>query len=172
MKFLLEKVGENPNEFSSRLLDFRNTPNISGKSPAQMFYGRRLRDRLPHLPGANDLEVANAKDGANKRKQLMEDQQNQQGTSLQPLSINQKVLVQNSITKSWNELGTITKARPLGRSYEVLMDSGKTILRNRTLLRPILSQDRTVENPTPTTTSSQQQSTKLRRSERLSKKTT
>ena len=82
-----------------------------------MFYGRRLRDRLPHLPGANDLEVANAKDGANKRKQLMEDQQNQQGTSLQPLSVNQKILVQNPITKPWNDLGTITKVRPLGQSW-------------------------------------------------------
>ena len=99
-------------------------------------------------------------------------QQLQQGTSLQPLSANQRVLVQNPITKSWNDLGTITKVRPLGRSYEVLMDSGKTILRNRTLLRPILSQDRTMKNPLSTPTPSQQQSTKLRRWERLSKKTT
>ena len=37
MKFLLEKVGENLDEFSSSLLEFRNTPNVSGKSPAQMF---------------------------------------------------------------------------------------------------------------------------------------
>ena len=169
MKFLLEKVKENPNEFSSRLLDFRNTPNVSGKSPAQMFFGRRLRDRLPHLPGANDLEVANAKVGAENRKLLMEQQENNQGTSLRPLSINQRVLVQNPISKSWDDQGIITKVRPLGRSYEILMDSGKTILRNRTLLRPIfghhtpakdLHQDSTA-NPT------HQQPPELRRSERL-----
>ena len=31
MKFLLKKVNENANEFSSRLLDFSNTPNASRK---------------------------------------------------------------------------------------------------------------------------------------------
>ena len=109
MKFLLEIVKENLDKLSSSLLEFRNTPNISGKSPAQIFFGRRLRDRLPHLPGANDLEIANAKAGANNRKMLMEQQEKQSGTSLQPLSINQKVLVQNPITKSWDDQGIITK---------------------------------------------------------------
>ena len=74
-----------------------------------MFFGRRLRDRLPHLPGANDLEVADAKSGADNRKLLMEQQENQHGTRLRPLSINQKVLVQNPITKSWDDQGIITK---------------------------------------------------------------
>ena len=142
---------------------------MSGKSPAQMFFGRRLRDRLPHLPGANDLEVADAKAGADNRKLLMEQQENQHGTRLRPLSINQKVLVQNPISKSWDDQGIITKVRPLGRSFEIFMDSGKTILRNRTLLRPIfghhtpaqdLHQDSTA-NPT------HQQPPTLRRSERL-----
>jgi hypothetical protein len=173
MKFLMKKVNENSNEFSSRLLDFRNTPNVSGKSPAQMFFGRRLRDRLPHLPGANDLEVANAKAGADNRKLLMEQRENQHGTSLQPLSINQRIMVQNPITKSWDDLGIITKVRPLGRSYEVLMDSGKTILRNRTLLRPSVNHRSAVEDSTSrsTATTSQRQSPTLRRSERLSRRT-
>ena len=137
-----------------------------------MFFGRRLRDRLPHLPGANDLEVANAKAGADNRKLLMEQRENQHGTSLQPLSINQRIMVQNPITKSWDDLGIITKVRPLGRSYEVLMDSGKTILRNRTLLRPSINHRSAVEDSTPrsTATTSQRQPSTLRRSERLSKK--
>ena len=165
MKFLLEKVKENPNEFSSRLLDFRNTPNVSGKSPAQMFFGRRLRDRLPHLPGANDLEVANAKVGAENRKLLMEQQKNKQGTSLRSLSINQRVLVQNPISKSWDDQGIITKVRPLGRSFEIFMDSGKTILRNRTLLRPIFSHHTPAQDSTANPT--HQQPPTLRRSKRL-----
>ena len=172
MKFLLEKVGENPNEFSSRLLDFRNTPNVSGKSPAQMFFGRRLRDRLPHLPGANDLEVANAKAGAANRKQLMEQRENQHSTSLRQLSVNQNVMIQNPITKSWDDHGIITKVRPLGRSYEILMDSGKTILRNRTLLCPIRNQV-TAQDPQSTSTiNSSQRTPILRRSTRLLKKKT
>jgi hypothetical protein len=170
MKFLLEKVGENPNAFSSSLLEFRNTPNASGKSPAQMFFGRRLRGKLPHLPGANDLDIANAKAGADRRNELMGQRETQPGTSLQPLSVNQKVLVQNPISKSWDEKGVITGVRPLGRSYDVLMDSGKSFLRNRSFLRPILgatgdqTSDSTVAPP------DNQEPPKLRRSPRLSGK--
>ena len=167
MKFLLKKLNENPNEFTSRLLDFRNTPNISGKSPAQMFFGRRLRDRLPHLPGANDLKVSDAKAGANNKKLLMELRENQHSTSLHTLSVNQRVLVQNPITESWDDQGIITCLRPRGRSYEVLMDSGKTILRNQILLRPITCQPKeNLHQGSP----SLQHPRILRRSQRLSRK--
>ena len=170
MKFLLKKVNEDLAEFSSRLLEFRNTPNISGKSPAQMFFGRRLRGKLPHLPGANDLDIANARAGADHRKELMEQQENQSQNTLKPLLIDQKVLVQNPISKSWDEKGTITGIRSLGRSYDVLMDSGKTFLRNHSFLRPI-HQTRTEDNSVPTATpSDDQKPTKPRRSARLSNK--
>ena len=111
---------------------------MSGKSPAQMFCGHLLRGKLPHLPGANDLDIANAKAGADLRKKLMEQRENQPGTSLKQLSVNQNVPVQNPITKSWDEKGIVTGICPLGRSNDVLMDSGKTFLRNRSFLRPIL----------------------------------
>ena len=143
---------------------------MSGKSPAQMFFGRRLRDRLPHLPGANDLEVADAKAGADNRKLLMEQQENQHGTRLRPLSINQKVLVQNPITKSWDDQGIITKVRPLGRSFEVLMDSGKTILRNRTFLRPIIGKHILAQDQLPDSTTEptdQQPSTQRKEGSRI-----
>ena len=170
MKFLLEKVGEKFNDFSSSLLEYRNTPNVSGKSPAQMFFGRCLRGKLPHLPGANDLDIANAKAGADHRNELMGQRETQLGTSLQPLYVNQKVLVQNPISKSWDEKGVITGVRPLRRSYDVLMDSGKSFLRNRAFLCPIhgatvdQTHDPTVAPP------DDQKPTKLRRSPRLSNK--
>ena len=137
MKYLLKKVKENLKEFSSRLLEFRNTPNISGKSPAQMFYGRRLRGRLPHLPGANDLDIANAQAGADHRKSLMNDLETKPATPLKKLSVDQMVLVQDPHTKSWDTKGRITGVRPTGRSYDVLLNSGKTSTRNRAFLRPI-----------------------------------
>ena len=99
---------------------------------------------------------------------LMEQWENQNGTSLKTLSINQRVLVQNPITKSWDDQGIITKVRPLGRSYEVLMDSGKMFLRNRTLLRPITINNILMDSTAPSTANpSQQQSLPVRRSERL-----
>ena len=46
-----------------------------------MLFGRCLWDYLPHLPSANDLEVADAKLAVtDNRKQLMEQQEIQHGT--------------------------------------------------------------------------------------------
>ena len=102
-----------------------------------MFYGRRLRGRLPHLPGANDLDIANAKAGADHRKSLMVDLETKPATQLKKLSVDQMVLVQDPHTKSWDTKGRITGIRPTGRPYDLLLNSGKTATRNRVLLRPI-----------------------------------
>ena len=137
MKYLLEKVKENPEEFSTCLLEFRNTPNISGRSPAQMFFCRRLRSQLPHLPGSNDLDIANAKIAAEQRKHHMEEQENKSRPPLPTLDIGQKVLIQTPPSKSWDQQGHVTAIRPTDRSYHVEFDSGKTSVRNRKFLRPI-----------------------------------
>ena len=99
----------------------------------------------------------------------MKQRENQSGTKLQPLSINQKVMVQNPISKSWDEKGTITGIRTQGRSYEILLDSGKSFLRNRAFLRPIHGSAKhqlpNEEKKPPDAV----QPPKLRRSARLSK---
>ena len=140
MKHLMKKVNENFNEFSTKLLEFRNTQNISGKSPAQMFFGRRLRSQLPHLPGANDLDIANAKKGAEKRKSCMKDSKNRAGTALPELTIGQKVLTQNPLSNAWENKGVISNIIPTKRSYDVEYDTGETFVRNRKFLRPIHKQ--------------------------------
>ena len=136
-----------------------------------MFFGRRLRGRLPHLPGANDLDIGNVIDGANQRKLLMETVETRSGIPLKPFTSGQRVLVQNPISKSWDEKGIIIEVRPDGRSYEVNMDSGKSFVRNRAFLRPIsdspLHQDFQPSNSPP---DSDEPAT-LRRSSRLAKKT-
>ena len=136
-----------------------------------MFFGRRLRGRLPHLPDANDLDIGNAIDGANQRKLLMETVENRSGTPLKPLTSGQRVLVQNPISKSWDEKGSILQVRPDGRSYEVNMDSGKSFVRNRAFLCPIsdssLHPDSKLSNSPP---NSDKPAT-LRRSSRLAKTT-
>ena len=167
MKFLLKKCSEDLTIFTSSLLEFRNTPNLSGKSPAQMFFGRRLRGKLPHLPGSNNLDIANAKAGADHRKELMEQRELLPGTTLPPLAVNQKVLVQNAITKVWNETGTVSAVRPNGRSYEILMENGSTSLRNRKFLKPILN---TENNSTVPQSDDIEASNQPRRSARLSDK--
>ena len=103
-----------------------------------MIFGKCLHGKLPHLPCSNNLDIANAKASADHRKQMMEQSEALPVTALQPLEVNQKVLVQDAISKAWNETGTVSSIRPNGRSYEILMESGSTILRNRKFLKPIL----------------------------------
>ena len=96
--------------------------------------------------------------------------ENSSGNTLKKLSINQRVLVQNPISKSWDETGTITGIRSLGRSYDVLMDSGKTYLRNRSFLRPIINATQKQSPDASSAPTDGPPPTKLRRSARLSNK--
>ncbi|QQP37141.1 Uncharacterized protein FKW44_017325 [Caligus rogercresseyi] len=46
------------------------------------------------------------------------------------------VLVQDIKTKLWDKAGTVKQIMESGRSYRVLLDSGKTIVRNRKFIKP------------------------------------
>ena len=168
MKFLLQKVNENQKEFSSRLLEFRNTPNVSGKSPAQMFFGRRLRGILPHLPGANDLDISNAIVGATNRKALMKNMEFDSGNPLKQLQVNQRILLQDPISKKWENKGKVTGIRSNGRSYEIILDSGRKFIRNRSFLRPINEIHQEI-NTDDEATDDMESPTRPRRSARLAK---
>ena len=168
MKFLMKKCNENQKEFSSRLLEFRNTPNVSGKSPAQMFFGRRLRGKLPHLPGANDLDISNAIVGATNRKALMKNMEFDSGNPLKQLQVNQRILLQDPISKKWENKGKVTGIRSNGRSYEIILDSGKKFIRNRSFLRPINEIHQEI-NTDDEATDDMESPTRPRRSARLAK---
>ena len=136
-----------------------------------MFYGRRLRGHLPHLPGANDLDIANAQAGADHRKSLMNDLETKPATPLKKLSVDQTVVVQDPHTKYWDTKGRITGIRPTGRSYDVLLNSGKMSTRNRAFLRPIhdsIIEDDNAKQPKPPDYATVL--SKPRRSARLAKK--
>ena len=49
IKGLLKKCTAGKEDFSEALLAWRNTPRADGVSPAQAFFGRRLRGRLPTM---------------------------------------------------------------------------------------------------------------------------
>ena len=78
---------------------------------SQMFFGRRLRGTLPHLPGANDLDISNAISGAANRKVLMKNMESNSGIPLQQLQLNQRILLQDPISKKWDCKGKITGVR-------------------------------------------------------------
>jgi hypothetical protein len=90
----------------------------SGKtnSPAELFYKRSFRRKLPTLADLYDpLETA---------------------TTENKFKIGEKVCLQNDKTKRWDDTGTILVIRDSGRSYLVERDiSGDSVVRNNIYLK-------------------------------------
>ena len=60
--------------------------------------------------------------------------QQQTGRILRPLPLETKVVVQDSISKRWDIHGTVTHTS--GRNYQVCLQNGRQLWRNRRHLRP------------------------------------
>ena len=166
MKFLMKKVKENLLGFAEAKLEWVNTPNESGKSPAQMFFGRRLRTQLPHLADATNLDPSNALKGAQKRKNNTKKWEPRR--NLNELEIGQKVLVQDPITLKWDKQGRIKNVRKGKRSYEVRLSNNKLYIRNKRFIRPDNSTSKETEEVEDQNKSPDDQERQpLRRSKRL-----
>lgn len=139
VKHLLQKCQENFEKFQEALLEYRNCPTATGYSPAQIFMGRRQRTALPALSQATMLDMATQKQGAQRRLEQQEvsrSYQDRNKVNLEPLKKGQEVIIQNHQSKRWEEHGKIKSANENGRSYEVELNNGKVITRNRIFLRP------------------------------------
>lgn len=129
------------------LLAHRNTPcPVSGLSPAQIVYGRVLRDFLPLQPSkfqprqewrqsAADRAAAYAKRHITKGEQMSHNSK-----PLQPLQPGDQVAIQNQRGKNprqWQETGVVIEVGP-HHSYHVSIDGSRTVTkRNRQFLRKI-----------------------------------
>ncbi len=135
MKHLMKKTKENPKLFAESKLEWVNTPNMSGKSPAQMFFGRMQRTQLPHLPNATNLDPSNAIKAANKRKIIMTQPSLIKKPHLSELEVGQKCIVQDPILLKWDKQGRIISKRNK-RSYLIKLTNNKLYIRNRKFVRP------------------------------------
>lgn len=136
MKFLMKKVKENTQLFAEAKLEWVNTPNESNKSPAQMFFGRKQRTKLPHLPEATKLDPSNAIQGAQKRKSNMTKWSLIKKPHLSELEVGQRCIVQDPISLKWNKQGQIVALRNKKRSYKIKLTNDKIYTRNRKFVRP------------------------------------
>ena len=127
MKFLLAKFDGKFEDFRQALLEWRNCPRSDGRSPAQLFLGRRQRTALPVLPQA--LEVKR------EAETPRECPQNANNREHSPFLVGERVLMQDAKSKKWEHTVTIKESRPGGRSYFVEEDGGTVKLRNRRFLR-------------------------------------
>ena len=133
------------NKFVTALLQHRNTPDRSGTSPAQVVFGRSLKDFFPSKPSSLQLnpewkltlerrELALARRHSTRGKELSEHTR-----TLSPLTPGQVVLVQNQAgnkPKRWDRTGLVVEVKKHDQ-YLVKMDgSGRATLRNRRFLRP------------------------------------
>ena len=130
MKSLLQKV--DGNDFKLALLEWRNVPRADGTSPAQMFFGRRQRTSLPGLDEA--FEIIDMEE-AERRSRISRDKSrayfDSSAKELSLLPPGEEVVVLNPKTNKWDLFGNINRMRSTKRSYEIELEDGRIILRNR-----------------------------------------
>ena len=139
----------NTDKVVAALMQYRNTPlQEIGHSPAELLYGRVLRDHLPtakelHLirpewmSVVHDLEVALAKRNARN----LEAYNLRKATNpLPPLVIGDPVVIQNQhgmAPKRWDKTGIVREVHPNAQYTVQVHGSGRLTLRNRQFLRKI-----------------------------------
>ena len=137
-KYLLAKCLYTGEDFNAALLEYRNTPRADGFSPAQMFFGRRQRTRLPTLPQHHqpidmDAAIAAREDTALKAKSYF-DTSAREAPPLQPGT---RVWVQDPKTHRWVNTAYVKEEREHGNSYVLEPENGgRPFIRSRVHLRP------------------------------------
>ena len=136
----------NTDRFFRALLCHRTTPDRdTGLSPAQVVFGRVIRDFLPVLPqqykprpewtlSMEQRELALARRHAKQGAVLSEHTK-----ALKPLKVGDTVLIQNQTgpkPNKWDKTGMVVE-KMMNDQYRIKTDgSGRVTLRNRRFLRP------------------------------------
>lgn len=130
------------------MMTHRNTPHQDlGLSPAEMLYGRTIKDHLPILREKHQIhkrwrETKELRERAMaKRHVLNQRQYNTHSRPLQELQVGESVQVQNQegpYPRRWTKTGRVVETMG-NRQYRIRLDgSGRVTLRNRRFLRKIL----------------------------------
>ena len=150
-RILLDNVGPrgclNNDRVARALLQHRNTPlQDIDLSPAQLLYGRTLRDCIPTMAEANKVRpewrmVAEDRERALAKRNIVNmERYNEHTRYLPELHVGDAVAVQNQTgprPNKWEKTGVIVESSG-HRQYVVRMDgSGRCTLRNRRFLKKI-----------------------------------
>ena len=145
MKSLIAKTTMNGDldmdAFRQALLEWRNTPDASGRSPAQKLYGQPLQSFVFAHSSSFAPEWQLQADIADSRAESLsaatEHSFNESSRSQKKLQIGTSVDVQDARTKRWSKRGVIV-AIGKHRDYFVKLPSGRVYWRNRRFLRPFV----------------------------------
>ena len=142
VKTLLMKCGGNLAEFQKGMLILRNSPLKNGKSPAQLLFGRQLRDNLPTVTKNLERRQFTQRDVIRDRYEAKKyyDRHVPKAVKVkeEEFKSNQRVVVQDERTKEWTVYGTVLK-EVAPRSYIIKLDTGRELRRNRRFLRKVFS---------------------------------
>lgn len=125
--------------FHRGLLELRNTPGASGRSPAEAVFGHPMRSCVPahrnsfSLEWQREAEECDAR--ASRIQQQVQQRYNSSAYTLPPLKIGCEVRLQDPTTRRWDRVGSVVG---IGRhrDYLVKLPSGRTLWRNRRFVRP------------------------------------
>ena len=157
------------------MLQYRNTPDRdTGLSPAQMIFGRPIKDFIPILPGSYRphntwIETSRAREEAMRARNVRNAESLTEHTvRLQPLDVGDRVFIQNQTGNHplrWDRTGLAIEVKQFDQ-YAVKVDgSGRVTLRNRKFLRKF---DKIVVDYIPGTTRTIQPLKTLNNAENLS----
>ena len=146
-KRMLRNNLSNTDKFKRALLTHRNTPDRdTGVSPAQVVFGRPIRDFIPIKPGLYQprqewLLTRERRELALARRHVVQERRLTEHTKTLPkLEVSDVVMIQNQSGPhplKWDKSGMVVEVLPFDQ-YKVKMDgSGRLSLRNRKFLRPI-----------------------------------
>ena len=141
VKHLLKKYQCQWETFEDNLLEWKDTPNDSGKTPFEMFLARRARTSLPILPGKTEFDVEGAVAGAEKKKEIRKKQyskRNESKRDMPNLDPGQRVHIQRPTGhghRQWDSQGQVIRVEDEGRKYLVKYDNGSQKYVNRIRLK-------------------------------------
>jgi hypothetical protein len=120
------------------IIVFRNTPRYGGRSPAELLFGHNVKDGVPSHHRSYDPRWRKAfrelDEIAENNKGKLEQRYDSHAKPLQRMPVGTTVWVQHHSTKRWTIPGLIVEALPK-HEYMVRQASGRTLRRNRVLLR-------------------------------------
>ena len=126
--------------FDQGLMEIRNTPSYTGRSPAQVLFGRPLRTCVPAHPDSFKDEWQSLAEDCDRRAAsraaTVARHYNQHSRPLPRLNVGQHVRVQDPVSRRWDRVGTVMGGAR-AREYEVKLPSGRVLRRNRRFLFPI-----------------------------------
>ena len=127
------------------LLQYRNTPDPdTGMSPAQVLYGRQIRDFTPVLPGEYRPRdewretMQRREEALSKRHVKCNETLSEHTKFLPPLRVGDTVLVQNQLgnhPRRWDKSGCVVEVKQHDQYIVKIDGSGRATLRNRKFLR-------------------------------------